>query len=180
MAGGSLLSPRLAVLALPGPNRVYARSTPALAVAELRFLDTLAGSGLGAVAVETIGGLPYVTCDGDWAEPLVRDVVGTASFRYAVFSWDGTALIPRDLPSAVHWDDDLVTIQRYAGKTNEQFTKLLLNLAVAAGHGQQACRPGAFASSTPCAGGARRSTTPSWPGTTPSVSTPTHLTSTPM
>ena len=32
-------------------------------------------------------------------------------------------------------DEDLVTIQRYAGKTNEAFTHLLVNLALAAGDG---------------------------------------------
>ena len=40
------------------------------------------------------------------------------------------------LTPVAHLDDDLLTIQRYKGKTNEQFTKLLLNVTLAAGaHG---------------------------------------------
>ena len=119
---------------------MYGRAAPALAVAELRFLDALAlGNRLGDIATEVIGGVPYVTCAaGDWADPAVRDVVGGASFRYAVFEPAGGALVPLDVAPAERWDDDLVTIQRYPGKTNEQFTKLLLNLALAAGHGADA------------------------------------------
>jgi tRNA G10 N-methylase Trm11 len=36
------------------------------------------------------------------------------------------------VPRAERFDDDLVTIQKYVGKTNEQFTRLLLNVTVAA------------------------------------------------
>ena len=43
-------------------------------------------------------------------------------------------------------DDDLVTIQRYAGRTNEAFTHLLVNLALSAGGGTMARR----APGSPC------------------------------
>jgi len=36
------------------------------------------------------------------------------------------------LSPVAHLDDDLLTIQRYKGKTNEQFTKLLVNVTLAA------------------------------------------------
>jgi tRNA G10 N-methylase Trm11 len=36
------------------------------------------------------------------------------------------------LPAYFRFDDDLITIQKYAGKTNEQFTKLLLNATLLA------------------------------------------------
>jgi SAM-dependent methyltransferase len=119
------------------PGRVYARTAPALAMSELRFLDVLAlGGRLGDVRTETLGGVPYVTCAGDgWDAPEVRQVLSASSALYAVFEGDGSGLVPLTPCRTARWDDDLVTIQRYVGKTNEQFTKLLLNLAVAAGHG---------------------------------------------
>lgn len=40
-------------------------------------------------------------------------------------------LRPRDLPEILHHPSDLETILRYPGKTNEQFTALLINLAAA-------------------------------------------------
>ena len=43
-----------------------------------------------------------------------------------------TALVPVALTPVAHLDDDLLTIQRYKGKTNEQFTKLLFNVTLAA------------------------------------------------
>jgi SAM-dependent methyltransferase len=137
VAGSALLNTRLAILALPGANRVYARTAPSLATAELQLLDELAlgGSGLVDVRVDAIGGVPYVVCDGDWDDPSVRAVISATSFRYAAYAWDGTLLRPLTVTVTPQWDDDLVTIQRYTGKTNEQFTRLLLNLAVAAGHG---------------------------------------------
>ena len=33
-------------------------------------------------------------------------------------------------PALARYDSDLITIPKYAGKTNEQFTKLLLNLTI--------------------------------------------------
>jgi len=61
-------------------------------------------------------------------------VVSNLSSLYALFEVAGDSLRPVDIsPSPLsYWDDDLITIQRYAGKTNEQFTRLLLNLTMAA------------------------------------------------
>src|SRR5262249_20740442 len=41
-------------------------------------------------------------------------------------------LVPIPLAPVAHVDDDIVTIPRYKGKTNEQFTKLLINVTLAA------------------------------------------------
>ncbi len=58
------------------------------------------------------------------------------------------------------YDDDLLTILKYPGKTNEQFTKLLLNvtLASSAFAGAALESQAALPSSTRCAAGAPRST----------------------
>jgi tRNA G10 N-methylase Trm11 len=48
-----------------------------------------------------------------------------------LFERDGDVLRPVALPRTDVYDDDLVTIQRYQGKTNERFTKLLLNITMA-------------------------------------------------
>ena len=51
--------------------------------------------------------------------------------HYALFELEGQLLRPVAVPAAERLDDDLVTVQKYAGKTNEQFTRLLLNVTVA-------------------------------------------------
>jgi tRNA G10 N-methylase Trm11 len=48
----------------------------------------------------------------------------------ALFELDGQVLRPVELPRRDRFDDDLLTILKYAGKTNELFTKLLLNVTV--------------------------------------------------
>ena len=48
----------------------------------------------------------------------------------ALFERDGAALRPVELPRRDRFDDDLLTILKYQGKTNELFTKMLLNVTV--------------------------------------------------
>ncbi len=128
----------VAVLVLPAANRVYAGSAPSLLAAELAVLDALAlGGRLSVPAVEVLGGVPYVTFSGDLdAEALA--VVSNASSLYAVFEREGGVLRPVAPARLERWDEDLVTIPRYSGKTNEQLTRLLLNLTVAAAAGSGA------------------------------------------
>jgi tRNA G10 N-methylase Trm11 len=76
--------------------------------------------------------VPYVTFRADLTE---RDLayLGNASAAYALFTVEGELLRPVALTRLEHFDDDLITIPKYAGKTNEQFTKLLLNVTILAG-----------------------------------------------
>jgi tRNA G10 N-methylase Trm11 len=48
----------------------------------------------------------------------------------ALFERDDATLTPVELPRRDRFDDDLLTILKYPGKTNELFTKLLLNVTV--------------------------------------------------
>ena len=51
----------------------------------------------------------------------------------ALFERDDERLTPVELPRRDRFDDDLLTILKYSGKTNEVFTKLLLNVTVWSG-----------------------------------------------
>jgi len=51
---------------------------------------------------------------------------------FALFRVEGDLLAPLELSRWDQLDSDLVSIQKYAGKTNEAFTKLLLNVTLAA------------------------------------------------
>ncbi|MCU1374629.1 MAG: hypothetical protein JWO68_1915 [Actinomycetia bacterium] len=125
----------LAVLVQPSANRVYARSGPALLAAELAALDHLAlGDRLGDIAVTELGGVPYVTCSGELDDD-VHAVLSNLSATYALFERDGDRLRPLTPTRLDRWDDDLVSIQRYPGRTNEQLTRLVLNLTLAAAAG---------------------------------------------
>ncbi len=134
--------PRYALLVLPATNRVYAEASVDLTRAELGvFSEAVLDGRVTGVVEETLGGVPYVTFEV--AEPLGgRDVafLSQLSSAYALFEVSGlrgedggTPLLrPVTLTPLDQFDDDLLTIQKYVGKTNEFFTKLLLNVTVLA------------------------------------------------
>jgi len=84
--------------------------------------------------VRVIGGVEYLVFTTDGVDDHDRFILSNLSAAYALFEHHcvtGT-LTPLILERLAHFESDLITIQRYAGKTNEQFTHLLVNLAVAA------------------------------------------------
>ncbi|WP_046564986.1 TRM11 family methyltransferase [Micromonospora sp. HK10] len=128
---------RYALLLAPSANRVYADAAGRLARAEL---DIFARSGvLDAVpvdgAVQRIGGVEYLTFAAPGPGLGVRDLAYLAnlSAAYALFERVGEDLFrPVPLHPLARYDADLITIPKYAGKTNEQFTRLLLNATLLA------------------------------------------------
>ncbi|MEO6511602.1 MAG: SAM-dependent methyltransferase [Nocardioides sp.] len=126
-------SRQYALLVHPSANRVYALASEALTVAELGVLaGTRLEGRIGEATPIRIAGVPYLAFDG---EPTPADLalLGDVSTAMALFQRDGDALTPVELPRRDQFDDDLLTILKYAGKTNELFTKLLLNITVWSG-----------------------------------------------
>lgn len=121
-----------AVLILPAANRVYAQSSTQLLAAEIAVL-----AGVSATPVD-IGGIPYLEFSADLSADDVR-TLSNASSLYALFERRGDLLAPIALEPLDRFPSDLLTIQKYSGKTNEHFTKLLLNVTAAAAGG---FRPG--------------------------------------
>jgi hypothetical protein len=125
--------PSYALLVHPSANRVYAMASEALTVAELGILSRTRLDGrLGAAEPTSIAGVPYLTFDADLtADDLT--LLGDVSTAMALYERDGGGLRPVELPRRDRFDDDLLTILKYAGTTNELFTKLLLNVTVWSG-----------------------------------------------
>jgi SAM-dependent methyltransferase len=130
---------RYAFLILPSHNRVYAGSAPSLARAELAVLGSALPHGkIGADSIgeAVIGSVPYVTFEARELTGEDSGLLGNLSSLYALFETSGEQgaelLRPVTLPRLDRYDDDLLTILKYQGKTNEQFTKLLLNVTLAA------------------------------------------------
>jgi hypothetical protein len=121
--------PSYAVLILPSANRVYGQSAAALTRAELAvFNDSVLGGRLADIAQSVIGGISYVTFRVDRLDATDLAFLANLSSGYALFEITGEALRPVELHPLDRFDDDLITIQKYPGKTNEQFTKLLINV----------------------------------------------------
>jgi SAM-dependent methyltransferase len=123
--------PTYALLVSPSANRVYAQAAPALTLGELGVLDATVLEGrLGPAETTQIAGVPYVTFAGELTETDLRHVADVSS-AFALFERDGDALRPVALRPLDCLDDDLLTILKYQGKTNEVFTRLLLNVTAA-------------------------------------------------
>src|SRR4051812_21022790 len=122
-----------ALLILPSTNRVYADASIALTQAELAaFNRAVLGDRLSAVEPRTIGGVPYVMFDAEQVDERDTAFLANLSSVYALFEVVGDLLRPIALQPLDRFDDDLITIQKYQGKTNEHFTKLLLNVTLLA------------------------------------------------
>jgi hypothetical protein len=144
----------------PSVNRVYGRAAPALATAELRTVGQFLLPGtITGIDDELLGPAPALRITT--ATPLDERglaVVGGIAGAYVLFA----AAEPPDEPAAgvgvgvgdrwltplttariEQYPGDLLTTLKYPGKTNEQFTALLVNLALAAGRrGFDALRAG--------------------------------------
>lgn len=130
---------RYVFLVLPSHNRVYADAAPALARAELAVLSAALPDGMigpDSVGDTVIGGVPYVTFEATALSERDAGLLANLSALYALFEvteggLQRPVLRPVPLRRLDRYDDDLLTILKYPGKTNEQFTRLLLNVTLA-------------------------------------------------
>lgn len=118
---------RLLLLA-PSSNRVYAGDAARLNTAEIQVLARALDVELSVRPVK-VAGIDYLAIEGD--SPLVDRIVSEASGAFALFGAAGGTLTPTRLDRRRLFTDDLISIQKYQGKTNEQFTHLLLNVTAA-------------------------------------------------
>lgn len=122
---------KYALLLAPSANRVYTASASALSIAELKYLGrTLLADRVSDVATHSIAAVDYLTFECAQLETPDIRAIAALSTRLALFEMIEQGLRPIELPDLAKFDSDLLTIQKYPGKTNEQFTSLLLNLAV--------------------------------------------------
>jgi hypothetical protein len=124
---------RYALLILPSTNRVYADASVALTKAELELFNRSAlDERISEITEDRIGGIAYVTFVADRLSDRDAAVLANLSSIYALYEFEGDLLRPVGLNPLDRFDDDLITIQKYQGKTNGQFTKLLLNVTLMA------------------------------------------------
>ena len=122
---------RYALLLAPSANRVYADQASKMSQAELAAFGAVLSAGLDDIATAEIGGVEYLTFTSELTEPDVSHLSNMSS-AYALFERVDGLLRPLAMTPLARYDSDLITIPKYAGKTNEQFTKLVLNLTLLA------------------------------------------------
>jgi SAM-dependent methyltransferase len=120
-----------AFLVLPALNSVYADAAQQLLQGEIAaFNRTVLRGRLLDIREEKIGGVPYVRFSSDHLGASDVQFLSNLSAIYALFEISGTRLTPIELNPLDRFASDLITIQKYQGKTNPLFTKLLMNVTL--------------------------------------------------
>lgn len=129
---------RYAILANPGHNRIYFDTALKIAVSELEAIAAAYDMELNEIE-EGNTGLPASISFSTKRELKEEDfrALGFSSIYYALFEVvEGGLLRPISVPDFHTFPESMVQILKYTGKTNEQFTRLMVNLALSA------CRTG--------------------------------------
>lgn len=116
-----------AILKNPNYTRVSFLNSNTLAINEIK----LSGLLVENIRNEEIGGVPYLLFDSDMEINKKNIIVlSRLSFAYAIFEIQGnTVLYPIALGHNYFINQELSGILKYSGKTNELFTRLMLNIA---------------------------------------------------
>lgn len=121
-----------AVLLRPHANVRYFQSVSALAEAELSLMLPLI-DGAENLRRETLGGLDLLCFDAPSLSAEAESLLRRHSALYALFALENGALRPLMEGPGLEMGSDISGILKYKGKTNEQFTGFLINLAVLSG-----------------------------------------------
>jgi hypothetical protein len=117
------------ILLAPSANRVYASEANRLIAAELKIM--LGADDHPPILSINLAGIEYLAVARDSLDEKIMLALGRLSGFYAIFQREQDRLLPIEVGRPDLFDDDLVTIPKYPGKTNEQFTRLLINVTLA-------------------------------------------------
>lgn len=124
-----------AILQDPGHNRVYYNLSGDLALAELRIAAQRLETPCEKIEIIHIENIRYISLS---AVPPLTDkdlqIIARLSFIWAIFEMgtikDKTCLIPIQKFNYEYLDSKISSLLKYKGKTNEIFTKMMINVAL--------------------------------------------------
>ena len=123
---------RYVLLLKPHANVRYRQSLEKLALIELECMLSACGLRDAQPAYEKIAGEPFLTFEtNEMTDEMWREISRHSAVCFAAIMGEGGALIPveRNLPDAL--PDDLPHVLKYKGKTNADFTYMMLHCAQA-------------------------------------------------
>jgi len=128
---------RYALLLLPSSNRVYNAVAEQVIYAELQsFNASVLDNRIINICQQEFNGVKYLVFECDGLTTIDLAFLSNLSFIYALFEIKGSPEAPLFQPLSLEpltrYDTDLISILRFPGKTNEQFTHMLLNMTLMA------------------------------------------------
>lgn len=125
---------RYAILANPGHNRIYFDSAMSIACSELKAILDSERVDVTEIGSQEVG-LPAAlvfSCENELSE-MQSCKIAASSIYYALFEVREDGLLrPIQAPAFNTFPESMSQILRYTGKTNEQFTRLMVNLGISA------------------------------------------------
>lgn len=118
------------ILRNPGHNRVYYEQAEKMALAELKICSGKVSDQLREMQSIEIAGISYLTfkCTQKLSQKDLA-LISRLSFFFALFQMDGEFLKPIAQESYFAIPSKISGILKYPGKTNEIFTKMMVNVA---------------------------------------------------
>ena len=127
---------KYAILYHPGHNRVYFDTSKRLAIPEFLIVTQDFTQKISDLQQEMIAGIEYLTFHIE--NPLTDNEIQTLSslsYAYALYRLcyinDELLLLPVARTNPLFLDEGISGILKYSGKTNEIFTRMLINIAYA-------------------------------------------------
>ena len=119
------------ILQYPGHNWVYYHSADKLAMAELEVASRSMEAKIEEIDIIHLANIRYISFKSD-AILNIDDlnILSRLSFVFALFSRVDDHLQPIELPVTHYLDPKISTLLKYKGKTNELFTRMMINVAV--------------------------------------------------
>lgn len=119
------------ILQYPGHNWVYYQSADKLAIAELQVASSSLSVNVQSVELIQIAGIRYISFHTN-SELTTRDleIISRLSFVFALFALVDDRLQPIEIPTTHYLDPKISSLLKYKGKTNELFTRMMINVAI--------------------------------------------------
>ena len=115
------------------PNARYQQSLLSLSQKELSCMLTACGISAD-IEPRILGGAPFLCFEAPEPSSVQRAFLARLSGLYMTAALEGDLLRPLDMPERPSFlPGDMPEILKYKGKTNADFTQLMLNLALSAG-----------------------------------------------
>lgn len=122
------------ILQNPGHNRVYYNLAGKLALAELSIASSRLTVECTNISIKQIAEIRYVSfeCDAELKDTDLQ-IISRLSFVFALYKLSSSkpiSLVPIARYNYEYINDKISSLLKYPGKTNELFTKMMVNVAL--------------------------------------------------
>lgn len=124
---------KLGILRAPHQNARYFDATQKLLKNEVLLTAQALGQEIENLCEESFGGLVLLTFETPALDPRFELALGRIGANLVTFEIGPHGLMPRHENRDTYFPKDMASILKYGGKTNEEFTALMLNVAVMSG-----------------------------------------------